>query len=232
MKGAGGRPPPGPGPALRSPLPRGRAARVFPGVAGGGASWLRLSGRGTGGLGRAGVAGASGVGGGREVGSREGEGGGDVAAAQVGGAGQRREAEPPRRRCRAGPAPPREVLETPGAARVRVSVPPAWQPGTPRGSGTGRGHRAEPSARAWPGAGGRGSRPPPWFCTRVGSCPAAESPPRAKRGEVSGALPAGPLGAAGPGGERGRPEGQAPGKGRPGPRTPGAWRRQGSRAGL
>lgn len=67
------------------------------------------------------------------------------------------------RRRQADRATPREVLETPGAASVQVSAPPAQQPDQPQGWGAGWSRQAVRSARAGlRGAGARGraaSRP-------------------------------------------------------------------------
>lgn len=76
---------------------------------------------------------------------------------------------------------------------------------------------SEPQPRARPG-----------FLHRVGSCPAAESPPRAMGGEVSGATLPVPSGRPDQVGERGRPR-SGSGKGRPGRARS---RRAGRRAGL
>lgn len=87
MKGAESGSRPARSPLLRSrvPAPARSAPQAFPGVAGGEDSRSRLPGR------RA-----------RARAGRRGAGGGDVAAAQAGGAGPRREAEPPREEAPSG----------------------------------------------------------------------------------------------------------------------------------
>lgn len=150
------------------------------------------------------------------------------------------------RRRRAGWVPPREVLETPRAARVPVSVQPARPPGPPPSSGAGRGRRAEPSAptglelgvaplAVLPGPQPRALRPvstPVWV-------PVPPPRPLPELGVVRSAAPFLPVpGSPGPGraGRGAWPpcwSGSREGKGRPGPRAARGWRRrQGRRAGL
>lgn len=96
-----------------------------------------------------------------------GAGGGDVAEAQAGGASDEGGVESAR-------ATPREVLETPAAARVQVS---AGVRGRRRGWAWVGVARQCVLLCAEPGAGSRvtqprAPRPAPRFCTRLGSCPA------------------------------------------------------------
>ena len=133
-----------------------------------------------------------------------------MAAAQAGGArprreaGRRREAAPSGLGAAAGGSGNAESGACPGERPARPAARSAAELGRrqrspgrtfcPHGLGVG-GRAPRRAARA------ATPRPPPCFYPRVGSCPAAASPSRARGSEVSSALPAGPwVARAGPGG--------------------------------
>lgn len=139
-----------------------------------------------------------------------GAGGGDVAAAQAGGARPRREAG--RRR---EAAPSGLGAAAGGSGNAESGACPGERPARPAARSTAElGRRQRSPGRTFCphglGVGGRAPRraaraatprPQPCFYPRVGSCPAAASPSRARGSEVSSALPAGPwVARAGPGG--------------------------------
>lgn len=214
MKGA---PPAAAWPEARSLLPRPGAAPAFPGIAGGGDPWPKRAARGARGP------------------ARSGAGGGDVAATQAGGARPRREAEQPREEALSGPG-----AATGGSGNAGSGACPGERrAGSASRSAAGLRRRpVSPGGAFSPrGAGGRGPGVPP-LAGQPGpqpharspvstpiwvSVPPPASPPRAQGGEVSGALPVGPLGGRARRGTWPPCLVRLPGKGRPGPEAR-SWR--------